>query len=486
MSESNNPQSRVEELIENILGAGYQVEPQSRVEKILHAIATQGTYTDPPQSRVEKLLIDVLHSGGGGGVTVEALAVDANGTYTAPSGKAYSPVTVNVSGGGGQEVPEKDVNFIDYDGTVLYSYTAQEALALTALPANPSHEGLTAQGWNYTLAEVKTEVNSVGGATVGQMYVTDDGKTRLYCRFEKGRLTPYLGLAVNGTIEVDWGDGSTTDTITGTSESSVISTQHTYASAGDYVITIAVVSGTFAISGTSSGSYILSTGTAQDQFSIIYLSAIKRIEVGNDVVLKEGAFERCYLMKTITIPSSLNVPARAFERCYSLESIVFPDNLQTISSYVASNALSIRNVSIPPSVETISPSAFYLCRMLAWVNIPSSVTTIEDTVFSSCSSLLRIVFPPSITQIKQKTLYSCEVVMYVSLPSSVASINQQAFYSCVGMTEYHIKATTPPTLNINAFNSNPPDVKIYVPTASLETYKTATNWSNYANKMVGE
>lgn len=38
---------------------------------------------------------------GGGGVTVSPLSVTANGTYTAPSGEAYSPVTVNVSGGGG-------------------------------------------------------------------------------------------------------------------------------------------------------------------------------------------------------------------------------------------------------------------------------------------------------------------------------------------------------------------------------------------------
>ncbi len=37
--------------------------------------------------------------GGGGGTTVEELSVTQNGTYTAPSGKAYSPVTVNVSGG---------------------------------------------------------------------------------------------------------------------------------------------------------------------------------------------------------------------------------------------------------------------------------------------------------------------------------------------------------------------------------------------------
>lgn len=35
-------------------------------------------------------------SGGGGGITTEPLSVTANDTYTAPSGKAYTPVTVNV------------------------------------------------------------------------------------------------------------------------------------------------------------------------------------------------------------------------------------------------------------------------------------------------------------------------------------------------------------------------------------------------------
>lgn len=38
-------------------------------------------------------------SGGGGSITVEALSVTQNGTYTAQTGHAYSPVTVNVSGG---------------------------------------------------------------------------------------------------------------------------------------------------------------------------------------------------------------------------------------------------------------------------------------------------------------------------------------------------------------------------------------------------
>lgn len=46
------------------------------------------------------LLAKQLSGGGGGGVAVEPLTVTENGTYTAPAGSAYSPVTVNVQAGG--------------------------------------------------------------------------------------------------------------------------------------------------------------------------------------------------------------------------------------------------------------------------------------------------------------------------------------------------------------------------------------------------
>ena len=42
------------------------------------------------------LLAKKLSGGGGGEITVEGLNVEENGTYTAPSGKAYSPVVVNL------------------------------------------------------------------------------------------------------------------------------------------------------------------------------------------------------------------------------------------------------------------------------------------------------------------------------------------------------------------------------------------------------
>ena len=55
------------------------------------------------------------------GVDVQELSVTQNGTYTAPEGKAYSPVKVNVSGGGGSsdfsvaEVTIRNTTFPDFD-----------------------------------------------------------------------------------------------------------------------------------------------------------------------------------------------------------------------------------------------------------------------------------------------------------------------------------------------------------------------------------
>ena len=63
-------------------------------------------------------------SGGGGGVTVEPLAVTENGMYTAPSGKAYSPVTVDV--GVNVETDMTNATFTDTnaDGNIVITKEA--------------------------------------------------------------------------------------------------------------------------------------------------------------------------------------------------------------------------------------------------------------------------------------------------------------------------------------------------------------------------
>lgn len=118
----------------------------------------------------------------------------------------------SIPSGGSSPAKMNDVVFRDYDGTILHSYTKQEALALTQLPSLPTRTGLTCQGWNWTLQQMKDYVTSYDKCEIGAMYTTDDGKTRIKITIYDSKYSNipivFVQTITNG-VEVDWGDGST-------------------------------------------------------------------------------------------------------------------------------------------------------------------------------------------------------------------------------------------------------------------------------------
>ena len=65
-------------------------------------------------------------------------------------------------------------------------------------------------------------------------------------------------------------------------------------------------------------------------------------------------------------------------------------------------------------------------------------------------------------------------------------IGDYAFVFCSSLTSVYCKATTPPTLGeTDVFFANGSGFKIYVPMESVDTYKSATNWSRYADVIEG-
>lgn len=65
------------------------------------------------------LLAKQLEGGGGGDVTIEQLSVTENGTYTAPEGKAYTPVVVNVSGYKIKDIPNTPTAIATFNASAL-------------------------------------------------------------------------------------------------------------------------------------------------------------------------------------------------------------------------------------------------------------------------------------------------------------------------------------------------------------------------------
>ena len=368
------------------------------------------------------------------------------------------------TGGGTTPGAPGDITFYDYDGTIVTSWTLKELATKTALPDYPSHEGLTCQGWNWSLSDLKTTNRKIN---VGAIYITDDGKTRIYIRLEEGRISPMLGVCPNGTVTVDWGDGTTPDTLTGTSTTTVKWTpNHAYAAPGEYVIKL-TVDGTMGFYGDlGSGGAILRYSSGSDNRNSVYRNSVQKIEIGNGVTsIKQNAFNACYSLISITIPNSItSIEESIFNTCSSLSSI-----------------------TIPNSVTSIGNSAFYSCSSLSLITIPNSVTSIGTAAFNGCYSLSPITIPNSVTSILQQAFSRCFSLSSITIPNSVTSIGASVFYTCSSVAFYDFSNhTSVPTLsNTNAFKNIAVDCQIRVPASLVDTWKAATNWSTYADHIVG-
>jgi len=376
----------------------------------------------------------------GGNITVNSLSVTQNGTYTAPSGTAYSPVTVNVEGGS-SSADKKQINFIDYDGTIVESYTSEEWANVSELPANPSHSGLVAQGWNWTKAQIDTQLSDMpdGDVWIGQMYITSSGKTEIDISLENpDSLSPYLTIPVNGSVTVDWGDGTSTDTVTGTSLTTLKYTGHEYASVGKYTISILVNSGSFCFFGSSSkGSVLSAYGTDSNRrYNREYSSTIESIRIGSGVTsIGTYAFQYCYALQSITIPSGVTSIEKtyAFSNCYALQSITLPSGVTSIGSYAFQNCYALQSVTLPSGVTSIGNFAFQNCYALQSVTLPSGVTSIGAYAFQYCYALQSITIPSGVTSIGTNEFTGCYVLQSVTLPSGVTSIGTNAFTNCYAL-----------------------------------------------------
>ena len=322
----------------------------------------------------------------------------------------------------------------------------------------------------YKVSEMAAAITAIeGGGSTPIEPPVEDGKTRIYIHLEDGRLSPVLGICPNGTVTVDWDDDTETDTLTGTSVTTVKWTPtHNYAAAGDYVISLTVdgVAGLYGIDGTNEYSCLLRYSSGDDSRNNVYQTAIRKIEIGNGIThLSSYAFLYSSGLKSITIPNTVSdIGNEVFKNCYSLSS-----------------------VSLSSDITHINSNMFFGCTALSSVSLPNGITNIGTGMFRGCYSLQKIEIPDTVTSIDDYAFYYCRALSNIAIPHGVTSIGAYAFYSCQGMKYYDFTAFTAiPKLNTtNAFSNMPADCEIRVPAALANKWKAATNWATYANKIVG-
>lgn len=404
-------------------------------------------------------------------------------TLVFPSGMV-SAINAIPSGGAKMEPVDEGVNFIDYDGTVLYTWLPSEVSDKTSLPNNPSHTGLVAQGWNWTLAEIKSYFTVCPDAViiVGQVYATSDGRTRIYIDLQEGRLTPYLRLGINGSVDVDWGDGTAHSTMTGSDTSVAVYASHTYSVAGDYVISLGVTGAVVLFNESTLVKPLISGGKDTQNENKVYAYSVKKIEIGSNIGASTYAFYGLNAMRTITSPVRLD-GGFAFSGCSALKALVVPrDSDGTPPSNYMRSCSAMRFISFGGNIRGYSTSCLSGCSALEFCTLPYnnlSYTTISGSLLSSCTSLKRLAIPSNYTEVITSGLSGCQTLAGIVFPATMTDIGATALQNCYGLGFIEFKSVNPPTVaNANAFTGLPTDCEIRVPAAALNAYKTATNYPN--------
>ena len=112
----------------------------------------------------------------------------------------------------------------------------------------------------------------------------------------------------------------------------------------------------------------------------------------------------------------------------------------------------------------------------------SDPTSIGGQAFRSCPNMKNVYVPDGVITIGGYAFEGGNALQEVRFPNTVTSIGSQAFSNCTSMTIFVCEAIIPPALGSNVFRYATNAI-IYVPDASVDTYKTTSGWSSLASRI---
>ena len=218
-------------------------------------------------------------------------------------------------------------------------------------------------------------------------------------------------------------------------------------------------------------------------FTFCGCSSLTFIDIPDEVTsIGESAFESCSSLTSIDIPDEVtSIGESAFESCSSLTSIDIPDEVTSIGESAFESCSALTSIILPEGLQSIGDYAFQNCTSITSVTLPASLKSIGLRTFEYCSSLTSVILPEELTTIEMEAFRGCSSLSTITLPEGLTSIGVYAFENCTSLTTVTCLSTAPPELSDDTFSGCKALTAIYVPAGSVEAYRAATDWSDYAD-----
>lgn len=354
-------------------------------------------------------------------------------------------------------IEDKDVSFIDYDGTILYSYSLDEIQRLNELPPLPVKDDFIYQEWNWTLADIKAYNSEMYIMAIGY---PKDGKTRIVFEFEDGDdlEVPIRFIAQGEKLQINWGDGNIEDLSIDPKALSYRYTTHQYASSGKYIVSIDYF-----------GNYSYAFNAIGYNKEIIKKKNVKQINEGLHLSMHIVLIGFYNLEKYSMIYSEglTTIGNYSFLECFSLKALGLPSNIEKFNNFaVLGNNRSLEYISYNKSFLGYGTNKNTLGGLegsyIKKLQIPSGIYRIENLGMIPTQ---RIRIPKNVKEIAGGIFNGCYVLFVIDLTDFDDPNEIPALLGALGNRVSNI--TILEVLNQTMY----------------EAFISATNWSVYADRF---
>lgn len=197
------------------------------------------------------------------------------------------------------------------------------------------------------------------------------------------------------------------------------------------------------------------------------------------------AFIRLYEDGVLTDNEVTSLPNNFCRGWYHIKGLDFP-NVVIAGSYLCYNCTNLEWADMP-KCTSLDSYAFYNCANMTYANFPK-LETLGTHAFRGCSSLTNMVLS-SCTRLNNTSFQAASALESIDLP--VANyLGNGVFLNCTALSTVIIRSDKVCSLNnVSSFQGTPIESGtgyIYVPSSLVASYKSASNWSNYANQFRAE